>query len=292
MAKVGTEVVVRAMGWGADGADVKPVSAADPLPVTFSATDAESSGLATEAKQDNQITQETAAAAVLGTTAGAKVVTDAAGTIQQYLRGIVAFFANALGAGTAAAAHRVTLASDDPGVATLGATTGAAVITDANGTVQQYTRGNIVLTLLTNAVLGVTSGAAVVTDANGTIQQYLRGIVVRILSFIGPQTAAASLSVTPSADQNPIFDHANGTKTAVTASATIITTGAGHTFLRITTDVDIVVNTAGAAAVDDGTASRIVANVPEVIPVPPSTVIKALSLAGSATVRCTPLKVR
>lgn len=45
------------------------------------------------------------------------------------------------GAGTAAAAERVTLASDDPAVATLGATSGAAVITDANGTVQQYLRG-------------------------------------------------------------------------------------------------------------------------------------------------------
>lgn len=45
------------------------------------------------------------------------------------------------GAGTAAAAERVTLASDDPAVAALGATTGAKVITDANGTVQQYLRG-------------------------------------------------------------------------------------------------------------------------------------------------------
>lgn len=34
------------------------------------------------------------------------------------------------------------------------------------------------------SVLGATSGAAVVTDANGTIQQYLRGIVVTLISFI------------------------------------------------------------------------------------------------------------
>lgn len=59
------------------------------------------------------------AVSVLGTTAGAKVVTDANGTIQQYLRGLVTFMANALGAGTAAAANRVTLASDDPLVAAL-----------------------------------------------------------------------------------------------------------------------------------------------------------------------------
>ena len=103
---------------------------------------------------------------------------------------------------------------------------------------------------------------------------------------------AFTLLSAPSADQDPIFDHANGTKTSVTASATIITTPAGCTFLRISSDVDIFVNTAGNAAVDDGTSIRIVANQPETIPVPPSTAIKALSSSGTAIVRCTPMKVR
>jgi len=49
------------------------------------------------------------------------------------------------GAGTAAAAQRTTLASDDPAVTTLGATTGTKVITDATGTIQQYLRGLIYL---------------------------------------------------------------------------------------------------------------------------------------------------
>lgn len=101
--------------------------------------------------------------AVEGATTGAKVVTDATGTHQQYLRGLVTFFANALGAGTAAAAHRTTLASDDPAVATLGATTGTKVITDANGTIQQYLRGLIYLL--------ITSGQALVTVASKTIIQ-------------------------------------------------------------------------------------------------------------------------
>lgn len=64
------------------------------------------------------------------------------------------------GAGTAAAAERVTLASDDPAVATLGATTGAAVITDANGTIQQYLRGLVKLL--------ITAGSALVT-ATGNV---------------------------------------------------------------------------------------------------------------------------
>lgn len=58
------------------------------------------------------------------------------------------------GAGTAAAAERVTLASDDPAVAALGATTGAAVITDANGTVQQYLRGLVKQWIAGTLVIG------------------------------------------------------------------------------------------------------------------------------------------
>lgn len=58
------------------------------------------------------------------------------------------------GAGTAAAAQRTTLASDDPAVATLGATSGAAVITDVNGTIQQYLRGLIKLALSGFATVG------------------------------------------------------------------------------------------------------------------------------------------
>lgn len=77
------------------------------------------------------------------------------------------------GAGTAAAAQRTTLASDDPAVAALGATTGAKVVTDANGTIQQYLRGIVTQSLnavagkyeavaasATNQTLGATGGAA------------------------------------------------------------------------------------------------------------------------------------
>lgn len=44
---------------------------------------------ATEAKQDSNITQVTAAAAALGVSSGAAVITDATGTVQQYLRGLI-----------------------------------------------------------------------------------------------------------------------------------------------------------------------------------------------------------
>lgn len=59
---------------------------------------------ATEAKQDSTITQETAINTVLGTTSGAAVTTNATGTIQQYLRGIVSLLVS----GITVATHAVT----------------------------------------------------------------------------------------------------------------------------------------------------------------------------------------
>lgn len=118
------------------------------------------------------------------------------------------------------------------------------------------------------AIFKAASGAAVPVDTNNP------------LPTAGP------------ASQDPIFDHANGTKTSVTASAAIITPPAGCNYIRISSDVDIFVNTAGATAVDDGTSIRIIANVPETIPVVAGTAVKALSSSGTATVRCTPYKVR
>ena len=41
-----------------------------------------------------------------------------------------------------------------------------------------------------NAALGVTTGAAVVTDANGTIQQYLRGIITKMIAQLPAALAA------------------------------------------------------------------------------------------------------
>lgn len=92
--------------------------------------------------------------------------------------------------------------------------------------------------------------------------------------------------------QDPIFDNTNGTKTSVTTSALIITPPAGCKFIRIATDVNIFVNASNAAAVDDGTSILIFANQPEVIPVTPGIIVRALSSSGTATVRCMPLKAR
>jgi hypothetical protein len=91
---------------------------------------------------------------------------------------------------------------------------------------------------------------------------------------------------------DPIYNNAAGQKTSVTTSAIVITPPADCRFVRISTDADIVINTAGAAAVDNGTATRIVGGVPEIVPVTAGVPVYGLSLSGTAVVRCTPLKSR
>ena len=192
----------------------------------------------------------------------------------------------------------------------LGSTTSAAVTNPAtNASLIAFVRG-----MLTALNLGATAAkqedlktlAGAVTEAapgtdtassglNGRLQriaQRLAALIALVPAALGSQTNAGSLSVAPSKDQDPIYDHANGTKTSVTTSATIITPPAGCKFIRLSSDVDIFVNTAGSAAVDDGTSIRIVANQPEIIPVTAATAVKALSSSGTATVRCTPYKER
>lgn len=69
------------------GNPIKVVIDNESLPVSVEVPAPE--GGATEAKQDDQITQETAISAVLGATDGAAVTTDADGTLQRYARGLV-----------------------------------------------------------------------------------------------------------------------------------------------------------------------------------------------------------
>jgi len=88
----------------------------------------------------------------------------------------------------------VSVATGQGAGAVIGAaTTDAAVVTDATGTIHQYLRGLVKLIAAKigvtvadgdNAVLGTTTAAKVITDASGTVQQYLRGIVHLLISII------------------------------------------------------------------------------------------------------------
>lgn len=76
------------------------------------------------------------------------------------------------GAGNVTSAvQRMTLAADDPAVAALGTTSGAKVITDANGTIQQYLRGLVsqwIARTLTLASVGYSARVQVTRPSNTT----------------------------------------------------------------------------------------------------------------------------
>jgi len=102
--------------------------------------------------------------------------------------------------------------------ATIGETTDAAVVTDANGTIQQYLRGIVSLIVAKigitiadgdDTTLGVTTGAKVITDASGTVQQYLRGIVHLLISIITVKID----QTTPGSTNKVVTDPATTTQT-------------------------------------------------------------------------------
>lgn len=145
-------------------------------------------GDASAANQTSQITQETATAAALGTTAGAAVITDANGTIQQYLRGLVKRWVDALGAGTAAAALRTTLASDDPAVAALGAVADAAATQGSTGSISAKLR---TLTAQLNTQAGYLDGLETAIASTNTKLDTLEVSVDAVTTAINSGVAAA-----------------------------------------------------------------------------------------------------
>jgi len=104
---------------------------------------------------------------------------------------------------------------------------------------------------------------------------------------------AGTLTMQPSADQDPKYDHSAGTKyTSSVTSGTVITPAAGVKYIRIWCSVDTLVRTDGTAAADDGGSIFCAANVSETIPVVPSTAVTAITLTGAGVVRATPMITR
>lgn len=199
--------------WGPDGTgNDADVASGKPLPVQIrDSTGVEVVPLTT-----------TAFAALLGAKTDAKsTATDATSiTFMQVMKQISASVQLwVYGAGTAAASARVTLASDDPAVATLGATSGAKVVTDATGTIQQYLRGlvvflanalgagtaataNRVVTATDDTIHGALTETAPTTDiASSGLNGRLQRIAQRLTSLISPGLSVA-VSVTRTADTN------------------------------------------------------------------------------------------
>lgn len=140
-----------------------------PLIVLVDSTGAEVLA-ATSTNQASQLTQETAINTVLGTTAGAAVVTDVAGTVQQYLRGLVKLIAaginvvitNANGNGSALSLNSapVVIASDQLPVST-----------------QLAPSASLVSGAITTAMTGTTS-TSLVAAPGASLRNYITTIVV------------------------------------------------------------------------------------------------------------------
>lgn len=161
------------------------------LPALGSAADAASLPV-TQSTEDKAV--DAARNAVLGVITGAAVVTDADGTLQQYLRGIVkkmiAQLPAALGGTTAANSLPVVLSSDGPFATQTGSVTEAAPATDT-----------------------ASSGL------NGRLQrvaQRLTSLIALIPTSLGAKTGSASLSVTMATDDIVPLVVAAGIATAST----------------------------------------------------------------------------
>lgn len=156
--------------------------------------------------------------AALGATGDAAVTTDATGTISAKLRGLVS--------------HAAQAATDRGSLLTrFGATTDVPVTAGDAGTLHAKIRGigQILVTLW--STLGDVADAAVITDANGTVQQYLRGLVKhafeRMPSSLGQKTMNGGLPVTIASDQSAIPASQSGTWNVTNVSGTVsLPTGA------------------------------------------------------------------
>jgi hypothetical protein len=147
-------------------------------------------------------------APVLGASDGAAITADGSGTLQQYLRSLL----KATGwYDDAAATSTGTLSAKLRGILTaIGATDGAKVVTDANGTVQQYLRGLVSLasgwTVNTGAVAGtVTANAgsnlntsSLALESSGHLEEtadHCHSIDGKLPAALGVQAVASSMSI-------------------------------------------------------------------------------------------------
>jgi hypothetical protein len=137
-----------------------------------------------------------------GAIADAVVAAGATGTVSAKLRAIsrdIGTIATASATESTAANQTTQITAEQAIQATLGATTDAAVVTDANGTINAHVRGALVELIALLATAGATADAAVTTDANGSINAHLRGALVELIAILAVEGATADAAVTAGA---------------------------------------------------------------------------------------------
>jgi hypothetical protein len=136
------------------------------------------------------------------------------------------------GAGvTDAATIRVITASDGPLNAVLGTTAGAAVITDANGTLQQYLRG-IVKLLITSGTIILGAG----TNGIGKLTAN-SGVTIGAVELAAAQTLATLTTLTGGGVASDGVDSGNPVKIGARAVAAEITAVSAADRVDLLTDL-------------------------------------------------------
>jgi len=143
------------------------------------------------------------------------------------------------------------------------------------------------------AAFQTTGNNSLATIANNTSDGLTTSAFQARIPTLGPKAASGSVSVTPSTDQDPVFDHANAVVASVTTSSTTaITLAASCKYVWAHAIGDCYIRTDGAAASTTAAGSiLLLAGQPQIIPVLGGTTVTVV--AGSATtLRLTPMKAR
>jgi hypothetical protein len=137
----------------------------------------------------------------LGVTTGAAVITDAAGTVQQYLRGLVKLIVAKINIATVDTVTTITNAVGITNALLGGATSDAAVSTDATGSIHQYLRGLVKLWIAGLAAgeahIGAVGGNTTIINVTPTLTvhaNYVSGDYVGTSSTAGVISNAARVS--------------------------------------------------------------------------------------------------
>lgn len=140
------------------------------------------------------------------------------------------------------------------------------------------------VTLSSDGVMGSTTDAAAASDTSAASHISLFKRLLSKIPVIGQQLGSASMSVTPSKDQDPIFDNANGTKIAVgaAASTTILTPPAGCKYASVLVTNDGFFRCDATAAGDLAGSQKLLANMERIIPVQ-----AGVNVTFYSTVACT-----
>lgn len=241
------------------------------------------------------LTAEQASAAALGTPADAAAADDTGSASLISLTKRLLSKLPTLGAKNGAGSISVISATDDPVAANLGIRGDVSATSDtgsftlislfkrllgkipAVGT--KTTANSLPVTLASDEALtvvhGTTADAAYTGGATASVIAALKGIYAKV---------AATLTVQPSKDQDPIFDNANGTKVAVgaAASTTILTPPAGCKYASVLVTNDGFFRCDAAAAGDLAGSQKLLANMERIIPVQ-----AGVNVTFYSTVACT-----